>query len=117
MRILLPTLPPSLNHAYIGQGRWRRLSPEARTWKEENQQVLTTPKEWIGKPLAVTITISSRTWHNKNGSIKKKDLANYEKLTIDLIFSALEVDDSAIWDLRMVKVVGDEGVTVDLGLA
>jgi hypothetical protein len=59
-------------------------------------------------PLCVSIFIT-RNWFCKNGSIKKIDLANYEKTLIDTIAGVLDFEDSHIFALTMGKLQCDFG--------
>jgi len=39
----------------------------------------------------------------KKDTIKKKDIANREKFLIDSVFESLGIDDSHIWEHRLLK--------------
>lgn len=61
--------------------------------------------------LMVSLRFHSARWHNKDKSIKKRDLGNLEKLILDAIFKTLGVDDSHIFLLSLEKVVDVEDYT------
>lgn len=75
--------------------------------------------EAIHGPLSVEIELHAADWFTKDGSVRKKDVANYEKTLIDTVFKAIGLSDAFIFDLRMRKVIGSEKKTVlrvfDLG--
>lgn len=55
------------------------------------------------KNLKVNILIFE-DWYCKNGSVKKKDVANREKFLIDAVFEALGIDDRFIFIERIEKI-------------
>lgn len=84
------------------------LSPEARKWKEEVETLVASLNlEAPTGLLAVHIQFHSPRWFNLNGSVKKRDVSNLEKLCVDAVFKALGVDDSMIWKLTLEKVASD----------
>jgi Holliday junction resolvase RusA-like endonuclease len=84
------------------------LAPEARAYKVEVEKIVRALNE---KPpeglLQVHIRFYSTRWFNLNGTVKKRDASNLEKLCVDAIFAALEIDDSMIWKLTLEKVAAD----------
>ena len=58
-------------------------------------------------PLKVTIGIREN-WYNKNGTVKKMDVANREKFLIDSIFKALKIDDRYIWEIKLTKLHSED---------
>lgn len=112
MQITIPSLPPTTNHAFIQRGRFRVLAPEARKWKEQVEaQVAALNLEAPMGLLMVSIRFYSARWMCKNGSVRKTDVANREKLLIDAVFKTLGIDDSNIFLLSLEKVTGPEDVT------
>jgi len=112
MIIELDSIPPSLNKMYMTCGRYRDLSPEARKWKEKTLiqlNGLKTPEEFLEAKLKVQVAFYSPSWHCRNGSIRKRDCSNYEKATMDAIFSSLEgLDDKQIWEITLRKVEAEQ---------
>ena len=43
-------------------------------------------------------------WYFKNGSIKKKDIQNLDKLMIDAIAERLGCDDKQFWEVHLFKI-------------
>ena len=66
----------------------------------------------------ITLQFFSDKWFIKSGSIRKKDMANCEKLVIDSAFEAFrsineELDDSQIFNMNLQKCIGpEEGTTI-----
>lgn len=107
-------LPISVNKAYMTRFGYRILSPEARTFKQliekETKAQITADqqksiKNW--KTIKATIIVSSDTWFTKKNTVRKKDIASFEKLLTDSVFTALEVDDSFIFNLSLIKEIGN----------
>lgn len=111
----IPFKTPTINQIYVTwfpKGRkipMRIKSKEAkRIYKEVENIILETPYEHIEGELQVTIDIYSN-WYNKDVTIKKKDIANYEKFITDSIFSNLEgMDDSQIFKMTLTKHQSEE---------
>ncbi len=55
-------------------------------------------------------------WFYKNGSLRKLDLPNLTKLTVDAICEKVGCDDAQVWELieKKVQSVGKVGIQVDL---
>ena len=68
------------------------------------------------QPLSVYMAVGLPTWYLKDGkTIRKKDLDNTAKATLDSVFQTLaefneNVDDSQIWELTQIKFVSDEPI-------
>lgn len=120
--------PPS-NNAIYASGRFngitrRYLSKKAkeyvkefRTWAIINRKQLQELSMYLSNCESANIHIMYVTqWNNKNGSLKKKDVLNYDKLMIDQLFSYLSVDDCIIKCASFQKVHSDteEHVTIEL---
>ena len=122
--------PISINKLYVnipGQKR-RFISTDGRKFKklieEEVRKILTEAKllKYVssleGKRLMVSIKVTSPTWLLKDRkSIARKDISSCEKALIDSIFAVFgelgfELDDKQIWDLRLIKDVGEEDLTL-----
>jgi Holliday junction resolvase RusA-like endonuclease len=113
--------PVSVNKLYFQPrgSRTRILTPEGRLFKQNAslsvllQLSLVTNLAYICyKPIKLELHYHGN-WVNKNGSIKKKDIANYEKAVIDALFDAfkkdgIELDDSQIFEMRLVKVQSEQ---------
>lgn len=112
MKIIIPFKTPTVNLMYATFRGYRVKSKEARELaKEVDLIVKSTPTEIIKGELNVNITIYSN-WYNKNGTIKKRDIANLEKFITDSIFSNLEdMDDSQIFNINLKKIQSDKEYT------
>lgn len=67
----------------------------------------------VGKPLEVSMVVGLPTWFLKDGkTLRRKDLDNTAKATLDSVFATLAefdeaVDDSQIWELHQKKAVSE----------
>lgn len=59
---------------------------------------------WAERILKLSVVIHE-DWYTKKHAIKKKDIANREKFLIDALMAGLGLDDSQIWEHRLVKRV------------
>ena len=107
----LPDLPASVNciyefnHANSGLPV-RRLKGAYALWKS-NMKVHVPRADWVkGKFIKVTLDFQSNSWWYKNGNLKRKDIENLEKLTIDTIFEKLGADDCYIVEKVSMKTIG-----------
>ncbi len=122
--------PISINKLYVnipGQKR-RFVSTEGKRFKkliEDEVKKLIADTDLLhylssleGKELTLSVKIVSNSWLLKDGkTIRKKDISSCEKALVDSIFDAfklsgLNLDDSQIWDLRLLKEYGPEDLTL-----
>lgn len=107
----LPDLPKSVNCIYefnhVNSGLpVRRLKGEFALWKSK-LKVYVPRADWAkGKFLRVELDFQSPHWYYGNGKLKRKDIENLEKLTIDTIFEKWGADDSYIIEKVSKKTVG-----------
>lgn len=108
----LPALPASVHRIYEfnrpDSGMpIRRLKGEFALWKSRIS--LYVPKcNWAkGKFLRVELDFQSPSWYHANGKLKRKDIENLEKLTIDTIFTKIGCDDSFIIEKVSKKSIGE----------
>jgi hypothetical protein len=109
--------PISVNSAYMTRFGYRVLSPAARQFKEDITLETLAQLSDINKQdltdcvnLKVSIEIHTNTWITKKQTVRKKDISSFEKLLTDSVFSGLGIDDSLIFSLSMLKVVGPEQI-------
>lgn len=113
------SIPPSLNQMYLTRGNHRILTPEARQWKEQTaiqfaeQLNAINVSQLIDKRLSVRLIVYSSNWLTKTKNIRKVDVSNYEKASIDTLFQALRIydsdlDDSQIFSISIQKVDSDK---------
>lgn len=107
----IPDLPASVNciyefnHANSGLPV-RRLKGEYALWKSK-MKVYVPRCDWAqGKFLRVELDFQSPSWWYRNGKLKRKDIENLEKLTIDTIFEKLGADDCYIIEKVSKKTIG-----------
>ena len=113
MKFKIPFKTPTINLMYSTFRGHRVKSKEARELSKDVILIVnSTPYEKIEGELEVTINIYSN-WFNKDGTIKKRDIANLEKFITDSIFSGLEdMDDKQIFQIRMEKFQSDEEFSI-----
>ena len=113
MQIKIPFKTPTINLMYATFNGNRVKSKEARLLgKEVADIVLNSPTEIINGELSVLIEIHSN-WYNKDGTIKKRDIANLEKFITDSVFEYLDdMDDKQIFELKMKKIQSEEEFSI-----
>lgn len=105
IRIEIKGLPVSTNNLYVGVGRSRKLSPEAREWKRNIVAYVKCLRlEKIDGPVSVVLFFTSPHWFTKARKVRKVDLANFEKIFVDSIFEALGMRDENIFTMCLQKV-------------
>ena len=109
MIIEIPFKTPTVNQMYSTFKGRRIKSKEARKKAEDVAKLLMGIKHDIlpSHKLSVTIQVYGN-WINKDGSIKIRDVANYEKFIIDSVFSALKINDCQIFEITMRKIQGED---------
>ena len=109
--------PPSVNKAFATD--WRRKtrfkSKDYAAWSRyvtNELHILRVERPTPGFPIHCEIEIHSARWMTGKGTVRKVDLANFEKCLIDPVFEFLGLEDSYIFELKMTKVTSDEEFTV-----
>jgi len=104
VKIEIPFKAPTVNQMYATFNGRRVKSKEARIFKKEVEEIMKDQTyENMEGQLDVEVLVYSN-WFNKDGKIKKKDVANYEKAIIDSVFANLEMDDSQIFEIKLYKI-------------
>lgn len=108
LQFALPSFPPSINRAHKIDHRRRRVdtSDEVLLWRSRTIPFVKPcrwPSEWL---LKLTLVYESPDWVCKNGSLRRKDSHNLDKLTIDAIFSKWGFDDARVVELVSLKRYG-----------
>ena len=113
MKFKIPFKTPTINTMYATFHGHRVKSKQARELTKEVDMIVSiTPYEPISGELSVIIDIYSN-WYNKDGTIKKRDIANLEKFITDSIFNNLEgMDDKQIFKITMNKFQSKEEYTL-----
>lgn len=108
IKITIPFASQSVNKMYATFRGNRIKSRESREYSEKVKKVIENGSyEKLEGELNILIEIYSN-WYNKNKTIKKKDLANFQKSTVDSVFDALEMDDSQIFKMILKKIQSNE---------
>lgn len=131
LRVEIPGLPTSVNHTY-GRRRggkgffkvkastdWERVAYELVKKKQRDIWSAVALDIYKGLPIKLTIDVCRPSWRGKSKAKRehyvRPDLDNFIKLTIDAVFKALGLDDSAVVDLTARKVESQFiGVIVEL---
>lgn len=115
IRFRLPGLPASMNQIYainFGQ-RQVYLRPEVKRWKNDCK-----PHVPLWRPSGtgyISIELDFYgNWLYKNGKLKRADLQNLEKVTIDTICEKIGVDDKFIVHKVTNKIQSDDHDFVDV---
>lgn len=108
MQIVIPFKTPTVNHLYTRNrfGNQCKTAEAAKLKKEimkicegyTNDTMLLRDRE-----LKVLVQVFE-DWYCKDGSVKKKDVANREKFLIDSVFEGLGLHDKFIFAHKMKKV-------------
>jgi Holliday junction resolvase RusA-like endonuclease len=113
MEIIIPFKTPSVNHLYFNFRGFQRLTKEARVLQLKIAEIVNEQKReqyiWTGEvtpKLKVQIDIYEN-WNCKDGSVKKKDLANREKFLVDAVMESLGIEDKFIFQETMRKIQSD----------
>jgi len=109
---IVNSAPPTSNHANKVSVRNRRVfyypSPQLRSWRKEVSKAVRETElkgsEWYGAELVFELPL-----YYKNGNVKRVDLDNMIKYTIDeitkrVLVEGQPIDDSLIIELSAVKV-------------
>jgi len=112
MKIKIPFKTPSINHLH-GHNKFGAfyLKPEAKKLKKEIKDIMINTAFPVFSqedvPLRVKVEIHE-DWYCKNGSVKRKDVANREKFLIDAVFDAIGLNDKFIFEHIMRKIQDEE---------
>ena len=102
--------PISVNQAYAGFKRrfkskaYKDYEKTSKAYYEENYDHF----DPIDGELLVVYKFYSN-WRNKNGTVKRKDVCNFEKTLSDELSNLIPwLEDENFWDVRMEKIQSDE---------
>ena len=112
----VPFIPPSANKIYWINYNERRvyLSEEARNFKTAVKSFMPL---WEVDPsvyLRFDISIYDN-WYTKEGSVRKRDIQNLDKIIIDACCERLGIGDERVWERTIRKLSDDklkDGFTV-----
>jgi len=103
-------LAPGINHCY---GRTRfggaYLKPKGKAFKALVKTTVGLRRFNTDKPLSLTIKLMSPNWRTKKGAIHLRagDVDGFCKISIDSLAEALGFNDALIFELNVLKVVGE----------
>jgi len=112
----LPSLPPSINRLYVINHNQRRvfLSDEALLWRTQMTPFI-KPCRLGFAAYKLTLLYQSPRWLTKDGSLRKVDHANLDKLCIDTLCNKWGWDDSRLTEVvRRKEYATREGIHVTL---
>jgi Holliday junction resolvase RusA-like endonuclease len=106
-------LPPSYNKHFqiIYNLREVCLTPEAHAFKNRVKMSIPPCEFKSTDKFSIEIEYHSN-FVCKNGSNRKIDLQNLDKLLIDALFEKIGLDDSSIWEMKAWKVQSEKDKTV-----
>lgn len=111
---MMPTLtlplPPSANAYWRHVGSRVLLSMEARIYR--NQCGLVAAAQWKGEPLAGPVRIHADVFMPD----RRGDLMNREKQMLDALQGTVILDDSQVWDMRMVRHTDPRNPRVEISV-
>ena len=110
IEIKLPFKTPTINHLYWHKGNIKIMKTEAKKLREEIKEIVIKSLPFfcpnLNDGLKVIVEIHE-DWLCKNGSVKRKDVANREKFLIDSVFDGLGIDDKFIFEHNIIKIQDD----------
>lgn len=121
IKFKITSVPPSVNSLYnvIFSLKTVEMKPEVRLWKSKAKMMIPAwkPKK-IGKTGFLYFKMDIYTkLYCKNGTVRKFDVPNMEKVTIDAVCEKIGIDDKFIVDshARKVDFSGDEYMECEIG--
>jgi Holliday junction resolvase RusA-like endonuclease len=113
----VPFVPPSVNCLYGVTSRGGRirtfLKSDAARFKEKAKLFMIPKKVLPATKIHLELIIKTN-WYYKNGSVKKIDIQNMEKILLDAISEKYGFDDSMIWSKTCEKQDGEDSILVSL---
>jgi hypothetical protein len=100
LQFSLPSFPPSVNSMYLINHNQRRvsLSDEALLWRTRVMPCV-LPCKLDFPAYKLTLTYQSPRWLIKNGDLRRADVSNMDKLTIDTLCSKWGFDDCKLTEV------------------
>lgn len=107
LQFVLPSFPPSVNRLYdINHVQRRvRMSDQGALWKTRTIPFV-KPCRWPDCLLKLTLVYESPNWLTKQGKVRRIDVQNMDKLTIDTLFAKWGWDDSRLVEITTYKRYG-----------
>lgn len=112
LEIKIPMLPPSANAIYAPVNLGRKgqsiiMKKGAVEWIK--QATLFLPPRKVPDNVKLRMELEYHAnWYTKDGSVKQKDVRNYEKLVCDTVCRRYGINDKLVWESLVTKVQSDE---------
>ncbi len=120
MACFIPLAPLSMNAIYqvIFSQRRTQLKPQARFWKTQVKGYIPSLSAMDSQSKLCLHLSYYHNWFYKNGALRRFDLSNLTKLTVDAICEKVGCDDAQVWELveRKVQSLGKVGIQVELAI-
>lgn len=100
LQFVLPSFPPSVNRLYLINHAQRKvsLSDEALLWRTRVTPCI-LPCKLDFEAYKLTLIYQSPRWLLKDGGLRKADVSNMDKLTIDTLCAKWQFDDSKLTEV------------------
>lgn len=105
----VPMIPPSVNSYWkVRRFGGRYVTPEGVAFKKLVAEAVKSYDVSVSSEVKYKLRVElyRPDWMTKKDKIKIFDLDNYGKCLCDALFNALAIDDSQVWDLRLLKKDG-----------
>lgn len=115
LELKIEALPPTVNTAYgfthMG-GYLKRPGKDFKMLVRVRVKQLSFSIPDVKETYTLSIEFHSKSWRNKDGTIKKRDVSNLIKIAEDAFIEAIGIDDSRFWELHIKKVEDSSDFTV-----
>jgi Holliday junction resolvase RusA-like endonuclease len=105
----IPFLPVSMNKLYSINFAKRcvYMTPEARDWKTKAKMCVSNFPVSKNDKLSFSMDVYTEYFY-KNGNMKRSDIQNLIKISVDAVSERLGFDDSQIWSFSANKIQSSE---------
>ena len=111
----IPMLPISVNQACTIDPRRKTLVLTRKAWEKKGYLSMFCKTINVTKKPILRLEYEYHgNWFYKNGSVRKVDGPNFDKMLIDVVCEKLGIDDAYVFEWRGSKIIGSEkeGVAV-----
>lgn len=102
IKIEIPMLPPTVNHSHVYTRRGVFKSSEYVKWERAVKLFIGSHGPLAEEPLSVRIEFYT-SWFTKKGKMRRRDVDNLAKATLDAVFKCLGINDCSVFSLHLVK--------------
>lgn len=100
----IPHLPPSLNQTYKINYRTKQMYLDKSAVDFKRNAILFIPKIEVDEEGVLEVLVEYHgKFLNKDGTTKRRDGQNLDKVLYDVIFERLGLDDSIVWKGSWIK--------------